>query len=269
MIPAGSVDRSIQVFLPEEAAGGVGRVPAFAIDATEVTNAQFAAFQTATGYVTVAERRGADGHRLGAAVFDRGTGEWRIDRSASWREPMGAGSRARAHDPVVNVAWEDATAYAAWKGRRLPTELEWERAARGDGAPPADIEAERRDPETGEWLANSWQGPFPVADDGGDGYAGVAPVGCFRANAVGAYDMVGNVWEWTADWYSATSAPADEGRSRADDPEGLPKRLIKGGSSLCAPNYCTRYRSGSRQPGDPGLGMSHIGFRTVRSVVPA
>jgi len=193
LIQAGRVSRGLVVFRDEEKVGGEGTVAAFDIDATEVTHAQFAEFVRAIGYVTVAERPGPDGQMLGAAVFDRKSGQWRNDPSANWRSPLGAGSTARDDEPVVAVAFEDAEAYATWRGRRLPTELEWERAARGEGAVPPGMEAERRDTQ-GRWLANSWQGSFPTLDTADDGYPGLAPVGCFGANRSGVYDMVGNAW---------------------------------------------------------------------------
>lgn len=265
-ISGGSVSRGGVAFRAEEKVGGEGVVAAFDIDATEVTNAQFAAFVSATGYVTVAERIGSDGRRLGAAVFDRASGQWRIDPEANWRSPLGAGSTSEGNAPVVAVAYEDAEAYAAWLSRRLPTELEWERAARGDSPISADMEAERRD-ASGRWLANSWQGSFPTLDTADDGYRGLAPVGCFTANEAGLYDMVGNAWEWTSDWYSPAVAPADFEQSRAADPENVGKRVIKGGSHLCSSDFCARYRTGSRQPADTGLGTSHLGFRTVKEII--
>ena len=264
-IESGSVSRGGVAFRDEEKVGGEGEVKAFEIDATEVTNAQFAEFVLATGYVTVAERPGPDGSPLGAAVFDRASGQWRIDPRAHWRAPMGQGSVMKNDEPVVAVAYEDAEAYAAWRGRRLPTELEWERAARGSSAVPADMESERRDPQ-GRWLANSWQGSFPALDTAEDGYGGVAAVACFAPNEAGLYDMVGNVWEWTSDWYSPVVAPATFEQSRDVDPERLGKRVIKGGSHLCSSDFCARYRSGSRQPADMALGTSHIGFRTVKEI---
>lgn len=258
-IAAGHVDRGEHRFEPEEGVGGVGDVAAFDIDVHEVTNAQYAAFVDATGYVTVAERAGRDGAAIGAAVFDRDQARWRIEPTANWRHPDGASSsiEGRGRYPVVAVAYEDAEAYARWAGRRLPNENEWEFAARGPAPAPADRRAEAFD-EEGRARANTWQGVFPFQDTGEDGFAGLAPVGCFPANANGLYDMTGNVWEWTSDRFAGEPA-ADIAR-----PNGQPgMRVIKGGSQLCAANFCSRYRSGSRQPGDEGLGMSHIGFRTV------
>lgn len=257
-IAAGRLDRGPNRFEPEEQTGGVGDVATFSIDTHEVTNAQYAAFVAATNYVTVAERPGPDGAPMGAAVFDRAQSRWRIDSQANWRQPDGADSSIEGRDayPVVAVAYEDAIAYANWAGRRLPTENEWEFAARGSAPAPADRRAEAFDAR-GAARANTWQGVFPFQDTGEDGFVGLAPVGCFPANANGLYDMAGNVWEWTSDRFvGADGLDA----SRAAD---APMRVIKGGSQLCAPNFCSRYRSGSRQPGDEGLGMSHIGFRTA------
>lgn len=258
-IAAGRVDRGGHIFEPEERVGGVGDVAAFDIDVNEVTNAQYAAFVTATHYVTVAERAGPDRTPMGAAVFDRGQARWRIDPTANWRHPEGAGSSigGRERHPVVAVAFEDAEAYARWAGRRLPTENEWEFAARGDAPAPADRRAEAFAAD-GAPRANTWQGVFPFRDTGEDGFVGLAPVGCFPANTRGLYDMAGNVWEWTSDRF-AGNPPTDAARPNYQ--AGM--RVIKGGSQLCAGNFCSRFRSGSRQPGDESLGMSHIGFRTV------
>lgn len=260
-IPTGHVARGANTFEPEERNGGLGDIAAFSIDAHEVTNEQYAAFVEATGYVTLAERIGADGARFGAAVFDRTSGLWRIDQSANWRHPEGRGSSIERKEryPVVAVAYEDALAYANWAHRRLPTENEWEFAARGADPAPTDVRAEAYAAD-GSPTANTWQGLFPFQDSGADGFTGTAPVACFPPNARGLYDMIGNVWEWTSDPFEGV-APGDvtrEGDARM--------RVLKGGSNLCASNFCSRFRSGSRQPGDEGLGMSHLGFRTAADI---
>lgn len=256
-LPAGRVTRAVS-FEPEERNGGEGAVEAFNIDVHEVTNLQFEAFVAETGYVTVAERAGPDGRALGSAVFDRTSGQWRVDSTANWRNPEGARSTiaGRDHYPVVAVAYEDAQAYARWAGRRLPSETEWEWAARGAAPAPNDRRAEAFDTQ-GRPLANTWQGFFPLRDEAEDGFAGLAPVGCFEANGNGLYDTIGNVWEWTSSSFDGAMV-SDVTRGGA-----VAARVIKGGSNLCADNFCSRFRSGSRQPGDPGLGMSHLGFRTV------
>jgi formylglycine-generating enzyme required for sulfatase activity len=267
VIPAGPVNRGDVAFNPEELVGGRGAVAAFSIDSHEVTNTQFAAFVAATHYVTAAERNDPDGQRHGAAVFDPGQHQWRIDRTADWRHPSGANSSIEGRDlfPVVQIAYEDAAAYAKWRGRRLPTENEWERAARLDAPPPHDVHGEAFDAH-GAPVANTWQGVFPVVDRGVDGFEGLAPVGCFAPNAQHLYDMVGNVWEWTTDWFAYDKAPASEDYAREHDPSHIAERVIKGGSFLCSDTFCSRFRTGSRQPSDPSEGMSHVGFRTIGDV---
>lgn len=271
-VPGGTFAMGSADFYPEEAPVRTETVAGFWMDATEVTNAQFAAFVAATGYVTVAERTPADPslppeQRVpGAAVFTppaelhgwEDIGQWwRFTPGASWRAPAGPGSSiaGRENDPVVHIAVEDAEAYAAWKGRALPTEAQWEFAARGglDGAPFVWGAAFAPDATP---RANTWEGVFPLFDGGKDGFAGrTAPAGCFAPNGYGLHDMAGNVWEWTRDAYAA----------HAGTPPTPSARTIKGGSYLCAPNFCGRYRPAARQPGDPSLGASHIGFRTVRN----
>ncbi|NKF20833.1 formylglycine-generating enzyme family protein [Solimonas marina] len=238
----------------------------FWIDRTEVTNAQFARFVAATGYVSDAERHD------GAVVFsvpdandtaDLAAGRWwHLRHDANWRKPDGAAAAA-ANEPVVDVTYADALAYARWLGRELPSEAQWEFAAKA-GRDNADADRALRDAQ-GHPLANFWQGLFPFNDRGDDGYTGRAPVGCFAANPDGLYDMVGNVWEWTTDRYRDRHAPAEEAEAAAVMPArgSAPRRVIKGGSYLCAANYCARARASSRQGQEADLPSEHVGFRTV------
>ena len=245
-------------------------VAPFRMRATEVTNAEFAAFVRATGYRTLAEQQprpednpGVPPEALapGSAVFVPPASVenltdisqwWRFVAGASWQHPTGPDSSVEGRDayPVVHIAYADAVAYANWRGERLPTEAEWELAARGGQIGQRFAWGDALAPG-GKHQANVWEGVFPVFDAGQDGHKGASPVGCFRPNPFGLYDMIGNVWELTASPYPGGG------------PDGA--RIIKGGSFLCAPNYCARYRPAARQPGDPTLGASHIGFRTVAS----
>ena len=256
------------------------RVSGFWMDRTEVSNDEFAAFVAATGYVTVAERPvDADRHpgltaelrKPGAVVFlmpkaVTGAGApdqwWRYLPGANWRHPGGPDTSiaGRGAFPVVTVTIADAQAYARWKGHSLPSEAQWEWAARAGQARAA--QDHDQPPQ-----ANTWQGLFPMVNSGEDGFVGLAPVGCYAANALGLFDMIGNAWELTADAYlphhrHAAAEPALPDQAPAGLRQGA-QRVIKGGSFLCAPNYCARYRSGSRQPQDDDLGASHLGFRTV------
>ena len=276
-------------------------VSGFRMDETAVTNAQFAAFVAASGYVTVAERPldptdypGADPKMLapGSLVFRMTDGPvdltdyrnwWAWTPGACWRHPEGPGSdvSGREDHPVVQVAFEDAAAYAAWAGKDLPTEAEWEFAARGglDGAEFAWGDELTPD---GTHLANTWQGPFPWRNFETDGFTGTCPVRSFPANGYGLYEVCGNVWEWTTDWFVAKHDPADPAKPSCcavTDPRGpareasldplqpqvrIPRRVVKGGSFLCAPNYCRRYRPAARHAQMIESGMSHIGFRCIR-----
>ena len=273
---------------PEEGPPRRTQVGSFWIDRTEVTNDDFARFVQATGYVTLAERPldpgaypglPADALKPSAIVFVGGDPQagpgrwWRVVQGANWRHPQGPDSSIKGKGalPVVQVAYEDALAYARWLGRDLPTEAEWEYAARGGLANAAYSWGDKPlDPEAPQ--ANVWQGPFPAVDAGADGYkARVAPVGCFAANGYGLHDMAGNVWEWTRDWYAPGLDPDDardpQGppEARAHDPRtpGERRRVIKGGSFLCADNFCFRYRPPAREAGPTDTGSDHVGFRTV------
>jgi len=245
------------------------KIDSFWIDRTEVSNAQFAAFVAATGYVTEAEKTG------GSAVFrapEPTEGKvvegswWHLVKDANWRHPEGAGSDiiGREHEPVVDVTYADALAYAHWLGRELPTEAQWEFAAKG-GRNNEQSDHSLRDAK-GHPLANFWQGLFPISNSDEDGFPGRAPVGCFAANPYGLHDMVGNVWEWTTDTYSERrGAPVNlDDQLTAIPARGTaPRQVIKGGSYLCSADYCVRARASSRQPEEADLPASHLGFRTI------
>jgi sulfatase modifying factor 1 len=270
-------------------------VDGFWMDRTEVTNEQFAKFVKATGYQTIAERQpdpkdfpDVDPKELApfSAVFvppAQCTAEecrdctkwWKPTHGACWKHPEGPGStiEGREKHPVVHIAWEDAVAYAKWAGKRLPTEAEWEYAARGGLDRKPFYWGDELRPD-GKWMANIWQGKSPCENTAEDGFEGTAPVGSFPANAFGLYDMAGNAWEWCSDWYqpSYDVAPGGfrrnpQGPSFSIDTHGRnePKRVQRGGSFLCSDIYCARYRAGGRMEGEPKTGLAHTGFRCVRS----
>jgi sulfatase modifying factor 1 len=246
----------------------------FWIDQTEVTNAQFEAFVHATGYVTQAEREGA------AVVFHQPDADelqrrpyawWSYVRGASWKRTRGPadGSAPAApppNQPVTMITQADALAYAHWLGRDLPTEAEWEYAGKA-GRDDEQLDTAPVD-GAGRPAANFWQGPFPLMNTADDGHAGLAPVGCYAANPFGLYDMIGNAWEWTKDPYSGARQPHANGDTAAVAAAASARRpdqptVIKGGSFLCSPDYCVRYRASARESQEADLGASHIGFRTV------
>jgi formylglycine-generating enzyme len=262
----------------------------FWIDRTEVTNRQFAAFVAATGYVTVAERQpdprdfpDAPPEKLvpGSLVFTPPAGEvslenplvwWSYVPGANWKHPEGPATTIEGKDdyPVVQVCWDDAVAFARWAGKRLPTEAEWEFAARGGKARNRFIWGDEPRPG-GKWQANIWQGRFPDQGSVEDGFSRTAPVRSFPPNAFGLFDMAGNVWEWCADWYrprydvSQTRNPTGPSSSYDPNEPGVPKRVQRGGSFLCTDQYCTRYLPGARGRGAVDSGASHVGFRCTRS----
>jgi len=275
------------------------RVDGFWMDVHEVTNDQFAAFVKATGHVTVAERPpraedfpGAPPENLvaGSIVFTPPDADvplrdatgmahlrwWAYVPGACWRHPLGPESdlSGKGSDPVVHVAYEDAAAYATWAGKRLPTEAEWEVAARGGLAGATYPWGDEFRP-AGRWMANTWQGRFPGENTADDGFAGIAPVGRYPANSYGLHDMSGNVWEWCSDWYRPDTYARDaaagvvvnpHGPSDSHDPAepGQPKRVQRGGSFLCSEQYCSRYIVGTRGKGEVSSATSHCGFRCVK-----
>jgi formylglycine-generating enzyme len=276
------------------------KVDGFWMDATEVTNAQFKKFVEATGYITIAEKTPdweelkkqlppgtpkPDASVLVAAslVFTPPTQAvylkdvskwWSWQKGASWKHPQGPGSTIEGKDdyPVVHISWEDANAYCKWSGKRLPTEAEWEYAARGGlinqpytwGLEPVD---------KGKFKANTWQGEFPVNNTAKDGFERLAPTKSFAPNGYGLYDMAGNVWEWCSDWYREDYyqqnkdqvAVNPQGPSSSYDPQepNAPKRVVRGGSFLCHASYCASYRVSARMKTAPDTGLEHTGFRCV------
>jgi formylglycine-generating enzyme len=298
-LPGGRFAMGSDRFYPEEAPVRRVRVDGFRIDATPVTNSQFARFVTETGYQSFAETApdpkdypGMDPElaQPGSLVFQRTSQPvntddfsqwWHFTPGADWRHPLGPESASTRLDdhPVVHIAWEDALAYARWAGKDLPTEAEWEYAARG-GLESKDFAWGDELTPDGVHLANTWQGLFPFANQLADGWERTSPVRTYPPNGYGLYDMIGNVWEWTSDWYGA---PKVERKAKGDcctipNPRGgrerdsfdpctpeitIPRKVIKGGSHLCAPNYCQRYRPAARHPQAIDTSTSHVGFRCV------
>ncbi|MEF2978819.1 formylglycine-generating enzyme family protein [Subtercola sp. YIM 133946] len=318
-IPGGTFLMGSNEFYPEEGPVHEVTVGAFELDRHPVTVAQFRRFVEATGYVTVAERPldpadfpGADSADLvpGGLVFVPSAGPvalddwrqwWAWGAGANWREPFGAGARPAGwaerldEHPVTQVSFEDASAYAAWAGRRLPTEEEWEFAARGGSTRQTTYAWGDEVRPGGRVMADTWQGRFPYANTGADGWRGTAAVGSFPPNGYGLVDMIGNVWEWTSSYYTARHeagahgeaawasgashpaeaagcacgcSPSDAGRAAASAEPGssIPRRALKGGSHLCAPEYCLRYRPAARSPQADDTATTHIGFRCARSI---
>jgi sulfatase modifying factor 1 len=284
---------------PDEGPVRQVRVDGFWIDATTVTNAQFAEFVEDTGHVTFAETAPDPRFYPGAAPEDLVPGSlvfrmtrgpvdlrdfrhwWDWTAGANWREPLGPGSSLEGLDdhPVVHVAHSDAVAYASWAGKELPTEAEWEFASRG-GLDGAEFVWGDEDTQDTEPRANTWQGRFPYENTELDGWTRTAPVGTYEPNGYGLFDMAGNVWEWTDDWYEDRSqAPPEPSCCAPVNPRGgtqlgsldvrqpgtpIPRKVVKGGSHLCTIQYCFRYRPAARQPQMVDTSSTHIGFRCIK-----
>lgn len=298
-VPGGTFAMGSERFYPEEAPLRQVRVDPFWIDETPVTNAQFAEFVAATGYLTFAEiapdPKDYPGMlpelaHPGSLVFEKTPGPvdltsgavpwWDFRLGACWRAPLGPGSSIEGIEdhPVVHVAYADAEAYAAWAGKSLPTEAEHEFAARG-GLEGRDYAWGDELAPGGKMLANYWQGRFPYANTQEDGYLRTSPVRTYPPNGYGIYDLIANVWEWTTDWYSE---PKPERKKRGSccvpsnprggtrggsivkgDPTRVPRKVLKGGSHLCAEDYCRRYRPAARYPQPIDTTTCHVGFRCV------
>jgi formylglycine-generating enzyme len=295
-IPGGTFMMGSDNHYPEEAPAHRVKVEGFWMDSTTVTNRDFARFVDATGHVTLAEKSanaedypGAKPELLvpSSVIFKQPRGPvdlsnhynwWIYVRGANWRHPRGPASSIKGleNHPVVHVAYEDAEAYAHWAGKALPTEAEWEFAARG-GLDGADYCWGAQFTPDDKHMANTWQGEFPRRNNCDDGYEWTAPVGSFPANGYGLHDMAGNVWEWTADFYQehgkidspccTLDNPRGALRENSYDPRqpgvNIPRRVMKGGSFLCAPNYCRRYRPAARMAQAVDTSTCHLGFRCI------
>jgi len=300
LIPGGTFLMGSDSHYPEEKPVHRVRVDPFRMDRTPVTNREFRRFVEATGHVTYAEIApdpkdypGALPHMLkaGSLVFNPPKGPvdlrdwqswWTFKFGAQWRRPRGPGTWIHDLDehPVVHIAFRDAEAYAIWAGKELPTEAEWEFAARG-GLEGAEFAWGDEFTPEGRHMANTWQGAFPHENLRSDGYANTSPVTAFPPNGYGLYDMIGNVWEWTTDWYSTAHEIATQSNTCCGvlkNPRGgaeeksydtcdpnirIPRRVLKGGSHLCAPNYCRRYRPAARHAQPVDTSTSHVGFRCI------
>ncbi len=300
-IPGGefTMGSTLEIARADEKPAHRVRVEGFWMDTAEVTNKQFREFVEATGYITTAEKA-PDLHEImaqlppntpppaadmlvpGSIVFispsTPGQSWWEWRKAVTWRQPEGPGSNLVGKDdyPVVQVSWLDAQAYAAWAGKRLPTEAEWEFAARGGVEGKIYLWGDES-PYVGKPRANIWQGEFPRQNTGSDGYLTTSPVRTFAPNSYGLYDMAGNVWEWTQDWYrpdtytqqaTVTLTSNPQGPKSSYDPREptIPKRVQRGGSYLCDEHYCASYRPSARMKSSPDTSLPHVGFRCVKTL---
>lgn len=250
-VNGGEFVRDSQGIYPEERPSKKLKVLPFLIQATEVTNSQFLTFVKETGYQTEAEKFGGSASFTTTGHLSSPLSWWLLDENATWKSPDGLGSnlKEKENHPVVHVTLNDARAYAKWAGGRIPSEIEWEYAASLGLFDPQNPESGIKGPN-GEPLANIWNGTFPIFNTEEDGFKGTAPVGCYKSNLIGAYDMIGNVWEWTESRYGAAE----------------PMFTIKGGSYLCGSNYCKRYRTSAREKLEYNFSTAHVGFRIVKDL---
>lgn len=288
-IPGGTFTMGSDHHYPEEAPAHRAQVDGFWMERTPVTNAQFRRFVKATGYITLAERPADPAQYPDAlpellepssAVFRPPAAQaglqdayqwWRYVAGANWRHPEGPSSSIKHldHHPVVHIAYDDAFAYASWAGKALPTEAEWECAAWGGVEGKAYAWGDALTPG-GRTMANIWYGAFPHHNSRLDGWERTSPVGSFPANGYGLLDMIGNVWEWTTDYFALHNAPTTEGcctgspmEKQKEKEKDIPRRVAKGGSHLCAENYCQRYRPAARLAQPVDTSTSHLGFRCI------
>ncbi|HPY41007.1 MAG TPA: formylglycine-generating enzyme family protein [Thiolinea sp.] len=288
---------SLPMARPDEKPVHTVKVNGFWIDSTEVTNAEFKRFVAATAYVTTAEKTPvladimaqlpvgspeppSEMLKPGSLVFMFDPGKWEWVLGADWQHPLGPTSsiQGKDHYPVVHVSWDDAQAYAHWAGKRLPTEAEWEYAARGGLVEKTYVWGDES-PYAGKAKANIWQGQFPRNNTGEDGFLNTSPVRSFPANAYGLYDMAGNVWEWVNDWYRVDTYSQRAGHGVVINPLGpeasldpeepsIPKRIQRGGSYLCDQHFCASYRPSAKMKSSPDTSLSNVGFRCVKDPKP-
>jgi sulfatase modifying factor 1 len=291
LVQGGWFDMGAGAIYPEEMPMIKVQVKSFYMSRHEVTNAEFSLFVEETGYITFSEKLpnpdyypniSTEQLNAGSAVFVKPSSNseasnamnwWHFIEGASWRHPQGPGSNIQGKEyyPVVHIAYEDALAYANWIGQRLPTEAEFEFASRG-GLNAEKFATGSKLTQNNLHIANTWQGAFPFENSVEDGYAGLAPVGCYPPNPYGVHDLIGNVWEWTNTTYyprhfvDGKIPPGLPEKGYDKRQPGVPVGVIKGDSFLCAEDVCMRYRPAARQAQDTGLGTSHIGFRTVKDI---